>query len=89
MRAMYLANYFIAGCIASSLLGWIASLHPMAFRAIAFLLAALGIIWASAWLLDYSLSQFVKISVQQLQAVLISVLAVLIVGLGVFLCSLK
>ena len=87
MRAMYLANYFIAGCIASSLLGWIASLHPMAFRAIAFLLAALGIIWASAWLLDYSLSQFVKISVQQLQAVLISVLAVLIVGLGVFLCS--
>jgi len=87
MQAMYLANYFIAGCIASSLLGWIASLHPMAFRAIAFLLAALGIIWASAWLLDYSLSQFLKISIQQLQAVLISVLAVLVVGLGVFLCS--
>jgi hypothetical protein len=87
MRAMYLANYFIAGCIASSLLGWIASLHPMAFRAIAFLLAALGIIWASAWLLDYSLSQFLKISIEQLQAVLISVLAVLTVGLGVFLCS--
>jgi len=87
MRAMYLANYFIAGCIASSLLGWIAGLHPMAFRAIAFLLAALGIIWASAWLLDYSLSQFLKISIQRLQAVLISVLAVLIVGLGVFLCS--
>ena len=87
MRAMYLANYFIAGCIASSLLGWIASLHPMAFRAIAFLLAALGIIWASAWLLDYSLSQFLKISIPQLQSVLVSVLAVLIVGLGVFLCS--
>ena len=87
MRAMYLANYFVAGCIASSLLGWVASLHPMAFRAIAFLLAALGIIWESAWLLDYSLSQFLKISIQQLQAVLISVLAVLVVGLGVFLCS--
>jgi hypothetical protein len=87
MPAVYLANYFIAGCIAFSLLGWIASLHPMAFRAIAFLLAALGIIWASAWLLDYSLSQFLKISIPQLQAVLVSVLAVLIVGLGVFLCS--
>jgi hypothetical protein len=37
MRAMYLANYFVAGCIASSFLGWIASLHPMSFRAIAFL----------------------------------------------------
>ena len=87
MRAMYLANYFIAGCIASSLLGWVASLHPMAFRAIAFLLAALGIIWGVAWLLDYSLSQFLKVSIQQVQAVLVSVLAVLVIGLGVVLCS--
>ena len=87
MRAMYLANYFVAGCIASSLLGWVASLHPMAFRAIAFLLTALGIIWVVAWLLDYSLSQFLKVSIQQLQAVLVSVIAVLIVGLGVYLCS--
>ena len=87
MRAMYLANYFVAGCIASSFLGWIASLHPMAFRVIAFLLATLGIIWASAWLLDYSLSQFLKISIQQLQAVLVSILAVLVIGMGVFLCS--
>ncbi len=87
MRAMYLANYFVAGCIASSLLGWVASLHPMTSRAIAFLLAALGIIWVVAWLLDYSLSQFLKISIQQLQAVLVSVLAFSIIGLGVFLCS--
>jgi len=87
MRAIHLANYFVAGCIASSLLGWIASLHPMAFRAIAFLLVALGIVWTAAWLLDYSLSQFLKISIQELQAVLVSVLAFLIIGLGVFLCS--
>jgi hypothetical protein len=87
MRVAYLANYFIAGCAASSLLGWVASLHPMAFRAIAFLLAVLAISWSGAWLLDYSLSQFLKISIQQLQAVLVSVLAVLIVGLGVYLCS--
>ena len=87
MRAMYLANYFVAGCIASSFLGWVASLHPTSFRAIAFLLAALGIVWTVAWLLDYSLSQFFKISIQQLQAVLVSVLAVLVIGLGVILCS--
>jgi hypothetical protein len=84
---MYLANYFLAGCIASSLLGWVASLHLMAFRAITFLLAALGIIWVAAWLLDYSLSQFLKVSIQQLQAVLVSVLAVMVIGLGVILCS--
>ena len=87
MRVAYLANYFIAGCAAFSLLGWVASLHPMAFRAIVFLLMALAIAWSGAWLLDYSLSQFLKISIQQLQAVLASVLAVLIVGLGVYLCS--
>jgi hypothetical protein len=87
MRAVYLGNYFVAGCIAFSLLGWVASLHPIALRAIAFLLAALVIGWSGAWLLDYSLSQFLKISIQQLQAVLVSVLAVVIIGLGVYLCS--
>jgi hypothetical protein len=87
MRAMYLANYFVAGCIASSLLGWIASLHPMLFRAIALLLAAVGVVWVVCWLLDFSISQFLKISVPQLQAILISILAVSIIGLGVFVCS--
>jgi len=87
MRAMYLANYFIAGCIASSLLGWIASLHPMAFRAIAFLAVAVFILWGLCWLLDFSVSGWLKISVQNLQALLIAGLAVSIIGAGVFLCT--
>jgi hypothetical protein len=87
MRALYLANYFIAGCIAFSLLGWTASLHPMATKAIAFLLAAIAIAWGLSWLLDYSLSKLLKISVPDLQALLISTLAMLVIGLGVFLCS--
>jgi hypothetical protein len=56
MRAMYLGNYFVAGCIAFSLLGWIASLHPMSFRAVLCLLAVITIIWCLSWLLDFSLS---------------------------------
>jgi len=87
MRAMYLANYFIAGCIASSLLGWIASLHPMAFRAIAFLLATAAVAWVMCWLLDYSLSQLLKISVPHLQALLVSSWTMILIGLGVFLCT--
>jgi hypothetical protein len=87
MKAMYLVNYFVAGCIASSLLGWIASLHPMATKAIAFLLAAIAIAWGLSWLLDYSLSKLLKISVPDLQALLIGALAMLLIGLGVFLCS--
>lgn len=87
MKAMYLANYFVAGCVAFSLLGWIASLHPMATKAVLFLLAATVIVRGLSWLLDYSLSKLLKISVADLQALLISGLAMLLIGLGVFLCT--
>jgi hypothetical protein len=84
---MYLANYFVAGCIASSFLGWVASLHPMTFRAIAFLAVAAFIFWGLCWLLDFSVSSWLKISVQNLQALLLATLAAAIIGGGVFLCS--
>ncbi|MEG4353800.1 hypothetical protein QUA70_28100 [Microcoleus sp. LAD1_D5] len=87
MRAMYLANYFIAGCIASSLLGWIASLHPMAMRAIVFLAVAAFVLWGLCWLLDFSVSGWLKISMQNLQALLMAALAMAGIGAGVFLCS--
>jgi hypothetical protein len=84
---MYLANYFVAGCIAFSLLGWVASLHPITFRAVLCFLAAIAIVWGLSWLLDFSLSKLLKVSVANLQAVLLAVLAMAIVGAGVFLCS--
>lgn len=87
MRAMYLANYFVAGCIASSLLGWIASTHPMAQKAIAFLAAGSFILWGLCWLLDFSVSGWLKISVNNLQALLLASLATGIIGAGVWLCS--
>ena len=87
MRAMYLANYFVAGCIAFSLLGWVASLHPYAFQAVLCLLAATAIIWCLSWVLDFSLSSALKISVRDLQAYLIAAGAMFLVGLGVFLCT--
>jgi hypothetical protein len=87
MQAMYLANYFVAGCIASSFLGWVASLHPMSARAIAFLAAATFILWGLCWLLDFSVSTWLKISVSNLQALLLAALAAAIIGGGIFLCS--
>ncbi len=87
MRVAYLANYFIAGCAASSLLGWIASTSPMAAKAIAFLTAALAICWGLCWLLDFSVSGWLKISVQNLQALLLAGLAMALIGAGVFVCS--
>jgi hypothetical protein len=87
MRAIHLANYFVAGCIASSFLGWVASLHPTSARAIAFLVAAAFIVWGLCWLLDFSVSSWLKISVQNLQALLLAGLAATAIGAGVFLCS--
>ena len=87
MRAIHLANYFVAGCIASSFLGWVASLHPMTFRAVLCLLAAIAIFWGLSWLLDFSLSKLLNISVADLQALLVSGFAMLLIGLGVFLCT--
>jgi hypothetical protein len=84
---MYLANYFVAGCIASSFLGWIASTSAMAQKAIAFLAAAAFILWGLCWLLDFSVSDRLKISVQNLQALLLASLAASAIGAGVFLCS--
>lgn len=87
MRVAYLANYFLAGCAASSLLGWIASLHPLAMRAIAFLAVASFILWGLCWLLDFSVSGWLKISVNNLQAILLAVLAMVLVGGAAILCS--
>ena len=87
MRAIHLANYFVAGCIASSFLGWVASLHPTSFRAIAFLAAAAFILWGLCWLLDFSVSGWLKISVNNLQALLLASLAATVIGAGVLLCS--
>jgi hypothetical protein len=84
---MYLGNYFVAGCIASSFLGWVASLHPTAARAIAFLTAATFIVWGLCWLLDFSVSGWLKISVNNLQALLLASLVATAIGAGVFLCS--
>jgi hypothetical protein len=87
MRAAQLGNYFIVGCAASSLLSWIASTSLMAQRAIAFLTAALAICWGLCWLLDFSVSAWLKISVSNLQALLLAALAAAIIGGGIFLCS--
>jgi hypothetical protein len=84
---MYLGNYFVAGCIASSFLGWVASLHPTAARAITFLAAAAFILWGLCWLLDFSVSGWLKISVSNLQALLLASLAAITIGAGVLLCS--
>jgi hypothetical protein len=86
MRAIHLANYLSLGHRFLTP-GVGSELHLIAFRAVLCLLAAIAIAWGLSWLLDFSLSKLLKISVADLQAILISGLAMLLIGLGVFLCS--
>jgi len=62
-------------------------LHPITFRAVLCFLAAIACAWGLSWLLDFSLSKLLKISVADLQAFLIAGFAMLLIGLGVFLCT--
>ncbi|WP_293150342.1 MULTISPECIES: hypothetical protein [unclassified Microcoleus] len=59
----------------------------MARKIVLCLLAGVALVWAMCWLLDFSVSQWLRISVPQLQALLVSGLAMLLIGMGVFLCS--
>jgi hypothetical protein len=59
----------------------------MSFRAIAFLAAASFILWGLCWLLDFSVSSWLKVPVPTLQASLVAVLAMAVIGAGVLLCS--
>lgn len=87
MRAMHLLTLFMSGCIASSFLGWVAMQHPIALKIISAVLCTALILWGLCWILDDSLTSWLKISPQDLQAVLIGSLAMLLIGLGVVLCA--
>ena len=86
-RAVHLLNAFISGCIASSFLGWVASLHPAAFRIVSALICTAVMVWGLAWLLDDTITTKLRIDPQSLQAVLVSAIAMFLIGLGVVLCS--
>ncbi|MGE5659473.1 MAG: hypothetical protein ACM37W_23005 [Actinomycetota bacterium] len=87
MKAMHLLNLFVAGCIASSFLGWIAMLHPIALKIVSAILCSGLVIWGLAWILDDTLVTRLGVNHLQLQAFLIGSLAMLLIGMGVILCA--
>lgn len=86
-KAVYLFNLFLCGCVTSSLLGWLASLHPKALSSVSALIALLVVVWGACWVLDDTLTSRLNITPQDWQAILLSSLLALLLGLGVFLCS--
>lgn len=51
-RATYFAAKFLAGCVAASQLGQVATLHPAFFRFSALVAVVAVVIWISLWVLD-------------------------------------
>lgn len=87
MRAMHLLNLFLAGCIASSFLGWVAMLSPTTMRVVSVILCSGMVAWGLCWILDDTLITRLHINQLDLQAFLIGSLAMLLIGLGVVLCA--
>jgi small multidrug resistance family-3 protein len=86
IKAIALGNSFLLTAIASSLLCWIASLHPSLLHFVQALFALKLIISASAWLLDDAIIGILKVDLMQFRFRLIASTVGALVGVGVMLC---
>jgi small multidrug resistance family-3 protein len=86
IKAIALGNAFLLTAIASSLLCWMASLHPALLQFVQALFALKLILSASAWLLDDAIIAILKINLLQFRFRLIASTVGALVGVGVMLC---
>ncbi|PHJ56429.1 hypothetical protein [Nostoc linckia] len=79
-RTMHFTAYFLLGCIASSSLSWLGSIHAALFRVMWFIygLVAIGLILAL--LLDDAFRPKLKLSETDYYALLIAVSAAVVLG---------
>ncbi|MEG4535393.1 hypothetical protein [Microcoleus sp. D2_18a_D3] len=86
IKAIALGNAFLLTAIASSLLCWMASLHPNLLQFVQALFALKLILSCSAWLLDDAIIAILKIDLLQFRFRLIASTVGALVGVGVMLC---
>lgn len=86
IKAIALGNSFLLTAIASSLLCWLASLHPDLLQFVQALFALKLILSTAAWLLDDAIIAILKINLLQFRFRLIASTVGALVGVGVMLC---
>jgi hypothetical protein len=87
-RVMYLLSRFLLGCITSSLVAWVMSLHPALVNTGLALYLLAVVSWVFAWLADDSVIKFLKIDPLDYSAVLIGLaVAAALGGLVTWLTS--
>lgn len=79
-RTIHFSAYFLLGCIASSFVSWLGSIHPALFRVMWFIYGLAGIALILALLLDDALRPKLKLSETDYYALLIAVSAAIALG---------
>jgi hypothetical protein len=82
-RTFRLCGSFLSVAIASSLLVWLASLHPSLLRPVVFFYGVLVIAVGVAVILDDPIAASLQVTDQTIHAWIIGILTALVVGAGV------
>jgi uncharacterized membrane protein len=79
-RTIHFTAYFLLGCIASSLVSWVGSIHPALVKVMWFIYGLAGIALILALLLDDAIRPKLKLSETDYYALLIAVSAAIALG---------
>lgn len=82
-RATHLISLFLAGCVATTLIGVVASLAPEFFNFAVLVAGVLIALWLLAWLLDDWLINFLQLERFSYYSILISSAAAAVIGGGI------
>lgn len=79
-RTIHFTAYFLLGCIASSLVSWLGSIHPALFPVMWFIYGLVGLGVIMALLLDDAIRPKIKLSESDYYAVMIAFAFAIAIG---------
>lgn len=86
-RILHLIGLFLVGCIASSLISWLATLHPLAYKSATFVYVLAVLTWGICWILDDAVVKLLRTDLITYRAFLLGLAATILIGLGVTVCT--
>lgn len=82
-KAIHLLSYFLAGCIASTALSWLAGIHPALVRFAVGVYLLLGVFWVGLFIFDDALLKYFRLNLLEYRAVLVATMGAVAIGIGV------
>lgn len=84
-KAAHYLGLFLLGCVATSLIGTVATIHPIFFRLAAFIAGLALALWILAWLLDDWLIKSFTIEPMYYYGALVAIAIAILLGGGLAL----